>query len=63
MKSLELDSLGLPTKDDTATLINLLVKNITEIEDTTGESHRLLPSAGVPSAREGEQGEERRTPS
>lgn len=37
MKALAIDSLGLPTKDESLEKVKLLIKNVTEIEDTTGE--------------------------
>ena len=37
MKALAIDSLGLPTKDESLEQVKLLIKNVTEIEDTTGK--------------------------
>ncbi|KAL7412959.1 glycoside hydrolase family 105 protein [Mrakia frigida] len=43
MKALAIDSLGLPTKDESLQQVKLLIKNVTEIEDTTGEFLLHLP--------------------
>lgn len=37
LKQLELEKLGMPTKDETNELIKRLIKNVVEIKDTTGE--------------------------
>lgn len=36
MKALAIDSLGLPTKDESAELVKRLIDNVTSIEDVTG---------------------------